>query len=190
MATGFDIAKGLPLPTTLAGSTVRVNGVPASLFFVSKEQINFVLPAETSPGMAVVEVTSADGSITRCDLPISSTSPAIFTENQKGTDAPAGEATPDGKLYYRLGNPDGSPNPVVVGHFLQMYGTGFRAAAFDTIKVSIGGKVVPVLYAGKQPDFVGLDQLNVQVPTGLSGVVDLVLTVDGRDANKIKIRVQ
>jgi uncharacterized protein (TIGR03437 family) len=46
------------------------------------------------------------------------------------------------------------------------------------------------LYAGKQPQFSGLDQLNVQVPNGLSGVVDLVFTVDGRDANKVKIRVQ
>ncbi len=190
MATGSEGAKSFPLPTTLAGSSVRVNGTAAPLFFVSKEQINFLLPPETQPGTAIVEVTAADGAITRCDLPISSTSPAIFTENQRGTDAPAADATPDGKTYYRVGNPDGSPNPVLVGHYLQLYGTGFRAAAFDTVKVTLGGKELPVLYAGKQPQFAGLDQLNVQVPTGLSGVVDLVLTADGRVANKVKIRVQ
>ncbi|HEX4946959.1 MAG TPA: hypothetical protein VFZ34_09855, partial [Blastocatellia bacterium] len=190
MATGSEGAKGGVLPTILAGSSVRVNGLLAPLFYVSKEQINFLLPPETQPGMAIVEVTSADGSITRCDLPINSTSPALFTANQRGTDAPAGEATPDGKTYYSLGNPDGTPNPVVIGHFLQLYGTGFRAAAFDTVRVTIGGKEVPALYAGKQPQFAGLDQLNVQIPTGLSGVVDLVLTVDGRTANTVKVRVQ
>ncbi|MBL8207953.1 MAG: hypothetical protein JNM09_27210 [Blastocatellia bacterium] len=190
MATGNEGAQSFPLPTTLAGSTVRVNGMLASLFFVSKEQINFLLPPDTQPGTAIVEVISADGAITRCDLPVRSTSPAIFTENQRGTDAPAADATPDGKTYYRVGSPDGSTNPVMVGHYLQLYGTGFRAAAFDTVTVTLGGKEVPVLYAGKQPQFSGLDQLNVQVPTGLSGVVDLILTVDGRAANTVKIRVQ
>jgi uncharacterized protein (TIGR03437 family) len=190
LATGSEGAKTLPLPTTLAGSTLRVNGVLAQLFFASKEQINFLLPPEIQPGLAVVEVISADGTITRSDLPIASTSPAIFTENQKGTEAPAADATPDGKTSYRVGNSDGSTNPVLIGHYLQLYGTGFRAAAFDTVRVTLGGKDVPILYAGKQPQFSGLDQLNVQVPSGLSGVVDLVFTVDGRDANKVKIRVQ
>jgi uncharacterized protein (TIGR03437 family) len=190
MATTTEAAKGPTLPTTLAGSSVRVNGVLTPLFFVSKEQINFLLPADTQPGTAIVEVISADGAITRSDLPISKTSPAIFTENQQGTEAPAADATPDGKTNYRVGNPDGSTNPVMIGHYLQLYGTGFRAASFDTVSVTLGGKNVPVLYAGKQPQFVGLDQLNVQVPAGLTGVVDLVLMVDGRIANKVKIRVQ
>ncbi len=190
MATGTEAAQTLPLPTSLAGSSLRVNGVPAPLFFVSKEQINFLIPTQTQPGTAIVEVTAADGSITRCELPISSAAPAIFTANQQGTKAPAGDATPDGKTYYRIGNPDGSANPVAVGHYLQLFGTGFRNAAFDTVQVSIGGKDVQVLYAGKQPEFIGLDQLNVQVPAGLSGVVDLVLTIDGKPANKVEIRVQ
>lgn len=190
MATGTESAQSLPLPTSLAGSTLRVNGVLAQLFFVSKEQINFLIPSQTQPGTAIVEVTAANGSITRCELPINSSFPAIFTANQQGTDAPAGDATPDGKVYYRIGNPDGSANPVAVGHYLQLFGTGFRNAAFDTVQVSIGGKEVTVLYAGKQPEFLGLDQLNVQVPAGLSGLVDLVLTVDGKAANKVKLRVQ
>lgn len=190
MATGTEAAQTLPLPTALAGSTLRVNGVPAQLFFVSKEQINFLIPAQTQPGIAIVEITAANGAITRSELPISTASPAIFTANQQGTEAPAGDATPDGKVYYRLGNADGSANPVAIGHYLQLFGTGFRNAAFDTVHVSIGGKEVSVLYAGKQPDFLGLDQLNVQVPAGLSGLVDLVLTVDDKPANKVKLRVQ
>jgi uncharacterized protein (TIGR03437 family) len=190
MATGTEAAQSLPLPTTLAGSTLRVNGVLAPLFFASKEQINFLIPSQTAPGTAIIEITAANGAITRSELPISTAAPAIFTANQQGTEAPAGDATPDGKTYYRIGNADGSANPVAIGHYLQLFGTGFRNAAFDTVQVNLGGKDVPVLYAGKQPEFVGLDQLNVQVPSGLSGLVDLVLTVDGKLANKVKIRVQ
>jgi uncharacterized protein (TIGR03437 family) len=92
--------------------------------------------------------------------------------------------------YYAVANAKGEPNEVQTGHYLVLYGTGFRRAPYDTVKVTIGGVNAPVHYAGAQPNFVGLDQLNTQVPAGLSGVVDLVLTVNGRAANVVKVRVK
>jgi len=49
-----------------------------------------------------------------------------------------------------------------------------------------------VLYAGPQPSFEGLDQVNVQLPVTLggSGEVNVVLTVDGQTANVVTINVQ
>src|SRR5207237_2982947 len=44
LATQFAIASTLPLPTTLGGTTVTVNGRPAGLLFVSGGQINYVMP--------------------------------------------------------------------------------------------------------------------------------------------------
>ena len=45
-------------PTSFAGVTVSVNGVNAPLVYVSATQINFQVPRETTPGVAVnVEVT-------------------------------------------------------------------------------------------------------------------------------------
>jgi uncharacterized protein (TIGR03437 family) len=190
LATSEGAASTLPLPTRLAGTTVRVNGVLAPLFYVAPQQINFLIPPETQPGLAVVEVTSAVGTVSRGEIAVASTAPGIFTANSRGTGAPAALATGDGVNYYAVGSPDGTPNPVQAGHHLVLYGTGFRRAAYDTVKVTVGGVSAPVHYAGAQPSFVGLDQLNTQIPAGLSGVVDLVVTVNGRAANVVKVRVR
>src|SRR5262245_41634004 len=56
LATSTQIASSQPLPTTLAGTTVKVNGALAQLFFVSPLQVNFVLPSGTPSGAASVVV--------------------------------------------------------------------------------------------------------------------------------------
>jgi len=55
--------------------------------------------------------------------------------------------------------------------------------------VMIGGADVPVVYAGLQPTFAGLDQINVRLPRTLAGKgeVDLAVTVDGKPANTTRI---
>jgi uncharacterized protein (TIGR03437 family) len=49
----------------------------------------------------------------------------------------------------------------------------------------------PVLFAGAQGTFVGLDQINVEAPGSLRGrgEVSLVLTVDGQAANAVSINI-
>lgn len=190
LAIGSDVADATPLPNRLAGTTVRVNGILAPLFYVSPGQINFLIPAKTPPGTAIIEITSADGTISRSEIKVAAIAPAIFTANSQGTGAPAALATADGIIYYGVGNPDGTSNYVQTGHYLVMYGTGFRYALSDEVKITIGGINAPVLYAGAQPNFLGLDQINTQIPTGISGTVDLVATVNGKAANVVKLRVK
>ncbi len=47
----------MPLPSTLAGVSVTVNGLKAPLVYVSPVQINAQLPYEIEPGTAIVAVT-------------------------------------------------------------------------------------------------------------------------------------
>jgi uncharacterized protein (TIGR03437 family) len=49
-----------------------------------------------------------------------------------------------------------------------------------------------VEYAGLAPGFVGLDQINVIVPRSLigRGEVGVVLTVDGKMANTVKVSIK
>jgi uncharacterized protein (TIGR03437 family) len=169
---------------------VKVNGVAAQLFYASKSQINFLIPKETQPGTATIEVIAADNSVTRSSLPITMATPALFTSSSDGRGAPAANATPDGVSRYIVGNPNGTANPVGVGHYLELYGSGFRRAAFDTLHVTIAGKEVPILYSGAHGFFTGVDQMNVQVPAGVLGNVDLVLSADGKVANTVKLLVQ
>ena len=49
-----------------------------------------------------------------------------------------------------------------------------------------------MFYAGLAPGFVGLDQVDVGLPRSLigRGEVDLVLTVDGRAVNTVRINIR
>jgi uncharacterized protein (TIGR03437 family) len=60
---------------------------------------------------------------------------------------------------------DGSSNEVKSGDFLVLFGTGIRRAVTGSITITIGGKSAPVLFAGPQGGFAGLDQINTQVPS-------------------------
>lgn len=190
LATALAVANALPLPTTLNGTSVRVNGALAPLFFVSPQQVNFLMPAATIPGNAVIEITSGDGTLARATLPITSVAPSLFTANASGSGAPAAIATKDGVNFYPASNADGTPIPLDAGDYLILFGTGFRRPAKETVKITIGGKEAPVLFAGAQGTLAGLDQLNTQLPNGISGVVDVIVTINGRTANTVKARIK
>ncbi|MFN0124819.1 MAG: hypothetical protein ACKV2V_30315 [Blastocatellia bacterium] len=190
LATGFADARSLPLPTTLNGTSVRVNGVPAPLFFVSPGQINFLMPPETVSGAAVIEVISGDNTLSRGSFVSSSAAPGVFTINASGSGAPAAIATKDGVNYVPAGQADGTPVALDAGDFLVLFGTGFRRVPAETVRVTIGGRDAPVYFTGAHASLVGLDQINTQLPEGLSGVVDLVVSVNGRMANTVRVRLK
>jgi uncharacterized protein (TIGR03437 family) len=77
--------------------------------------------------------------------------------------------------------------------YLVMFGTGFRGrSSLQQVSVAIGTQSVPVLYAGAQGQYEGFDQMNVQLPNSLAGagVVNVVASVDGVQANVVQIQLQ
>ena len=73
--------------------------------------------------------------------------------------------------------------------YLVLFGTGLRnRSALGAVTTTIGGRNIPVLYAGPQGTFVGLDQMNLEIPRSLvgAGLVNLQVTVDGKVANPSK----
>jgi uncharacterized protein (TIGR03437 family) len=190
LATSTAAATTNPLPTELAGTSLRINGVVAPLFFASRGQINFLIPPEILPGPAVIEITASDGTLSRGTLNVSNTAPSIFTVNASGTGTPAAVVTADGVNFKPVVNPDGSPVELNGGEFLVLFGTGFRRASAEVASMTIGGRSAFVLYAGAQGGLVGLDQLNVELPQGVSGLLDVALTINGKPANIVKIRLK
>jgi uncharacterized protein (TIGR03437 family) len=54
--------------------------------------------------------------------------------------------------------------------YLTLYGTGIRnRSGLGNVLVTVNGVSLPALYSGPQPDFAGLDQINVQLTPELSG---------------------
>ncbi len=190
LATSTVVANATPLPTDLAGTRVRVNGVLAPLFFVAPSQVNFLIPAGVQSGNAVLEILAGDNVLSRGTLSLSTAAASLFTSNASGTGAPAAVATKDGVRFTSVGNPDGSANPLDPGDYLVLFGTGFRRAALSSVRITIGGRDAAPLFVGSQGGLAGLDQINTQIPAGVSGLVDLVVTINGKPANTVKIRVK
>jgi uncharacterized protein (TIGR03437 family) len=178
-------------PTTLAGTTVRVRdaqGVErlAPLFYVSPTQVNYLMPEGTAPGNSVVTITSSDGAISTGAAVVRPVAPALFTADASGSGTPAAlivRVLSDGTQRYEPVSPQidlGPPNEQV---FLVLFGTGLRGrSAPSAVTVTVGGENAEVTFAGAQPDFAGLDQVNARLPRTLAGrgSVNLVVTVDGQ----------
>jgi uncharacterized protein (TIGR03437 family) len=201
------VAGGLPLPTTLGGITVRINGAPAPLLFVAPGQINLVIPTGAVDGPATIVVESSDASTSSGMFTIVRSHPAIFMASVEMRSASA-QTTKDGINFLFTSNADGTLRDVDAGsaaepNFLILYATGLRYAPADNpadengiaegVSVTFLGVPGQVTYAGPAPGFEGLDQVNVVIPRELAGlgIIDVkILIEDGlRESNSVRIRL-
>lgn len=210
LASEVQAATATPLPINLAGTSVTVRDstnkdVLAPLFFVSPEQINYLMPTGLAPGPATVLVTNATGKLASGTVTIEPLAPALFAANANGREAPAAvllRVKADGTQVYepvvtRVGN-QFSNLPIDLSDeteqvFLIAYGTGLRQRrALAAVSARVSEVEVPVLFAGAAEGFVGLDQLNVRLPHTLKGYgpVDFVVTVEGKPTNVLRIRIK
>lgn len=203
LATQVQGAASLPLPTSLAGTRVFVNGTAAPLFYVSPTQVNYMIPAAIAPDVSVNIVNVAgNGIVSQQQTRLTSDNPGVFTANASGTGGPAAQWTMDGVAQFNVTNPDGSLNAIPVGAYLILYGTGIRRAPDPTtddnngvaevMQANFEGIIAPVAYGGLQGTYVGLDQVNLQIPVSLAGrgAMNLVIVVNGKAANTVKVKIQ
>jgi uncharacterized protein (TIGR03437 family) len=198
LSTTIGPALGPPLPIGLYGTTVTVNSRPIPLLYVSPTQINAQLPYEISPGTASMTVSTALSISSAANFQVSSAAPGIYLQGP--TNRAVAVNLPDGTMN--------SPQfPASPGQYLTVYLTGQgavnppvasgSAAPADPLsrdvlgtQATIGGQPAPVEFAGLAPGFVGLLQMNVQVPQGLSGDQPLQVSVGGVLSNTAVISVK
>lgn len=205
------VANTLPLPNSLGGVTVTVtdsSGVArqAALYFISPTQINFLMPTNTAFGLATITVTNASGATASGIVLVTHTAPGIFTANQNGEGiaqalildvSPTGGQTTSNTAGYDPTSGLWNGTPITMtstdSYFLELYGTGIRYVPANGVTATINGVSVPVQYAGAQPQFPGLDQVNLgPLPAGLAGkgTVNVVVTVAGQAANTVTVTFQ
>jgi uncharacterized protein (TIGR03437 family) len=144
---------GLGSVTSLMVQDAQGTQRPATLNYVSAGQINFVIPAATSIGMATF-ITSAGN-------------------------ATAGVETVSPTLFAAVNGPPG---------YLILYGTGIRGrSSLANVTASINGVTAQVTYAGPQPQYAGLDQVNILLPSGASASGTISLTVDYQTSNFLQL---
>lgn len=202
LATQFASASTIPLPIVMAGTTVYANGIASPLFFISPNQINYQIPQGLAPGtVATIVTVSGDGAISQGHFQIGPVAPGIFTANASGSGGPAALWTLDGVNYMPVTNAEGSLNPLPSGAYVVLFATGFRGAyslspsddngVAESVRITLDDITVATLYAGPQGGFVGLDQINLQIPASLAqrGKIDVIITVNGRAANKVQLQI-
>ncbi len=201
-------AGSTPLPADLGGATLRFNGSqPVPLFFSSPNQINAQVPWELT-GQSSATLTDRVGFQVGPGVTanVVTFAPAIFTTNQTGAGQAAIHITGAGMLAAPQNTVPGvSSRPAVSGDFLEIYATGLgpvtnqpasgHAALANPLSetttlptVTVGGVPFPVTYSGLAPGFVGLYQINVQVPPNLppdarGSRVPVRLEIGGQVAN-------
>ena len=206
-ATGTASAVGLPLPDTLAGTRVQVNGSLAPLFYVSPTQINFQVPWRVAGGtLGAISLDFSDQSI--ATVPIVSASPGIFTVEHNGEGQGAVLIAGTGSYAAPVGEASRG-FPVARGGYIEIYATGLGAvdneprdgslASSDplsrtiaTPSVTIGGVPAEVTFSGLAPGQVGLYQVNARVPhdAPVGDFVPLVLSMEGAVSNTVTIAVR
>jgi len=56
----------------------------------------------------------------------------------------------------------------------------------------VNGIGVPLLFAGPQTQFPGLDQVNIELPSSLkgAGLSNIVLTIAGQNSNPVAVSIE
>jgi uncharacterized protein (TIGR03437 family) len=170
-------ADVIPLPLALGGVSVSFNGIPAPLLYVSPQQINAQLPWEVLTAGPVSVVVSNGTASAPQTVQVAAIAPGLFTVGGYAL-----AVNPDGSLAAPAGAIPGIASRAArPGDSLILWGSGFGAVtppastgndSLDTLRVlttlptvTIGGLSAQVTFAGLSPQFVGVYQINVTMPS-------------------------
>jgi uncharacterized protein (TIGR03437 family) len=196
-------ALTIPLPTSLAGVSVTVNGILAPLFFVKPDQINIQVPFATTAPAATIIVNNNGTLSNSVQANVAATSPGVFSVNANGI-GPGTITHLDFSLVTEQ-------NPAARGEFVVIFLTGLgrveppvadgvagpldplsHAVDANNIRVFFNGDLEGlVTYAGIAPDFVGLYQINVLIPEdpSLVGLAAVLIETSNADSDFVDLQI-
>jgi uncharacterized protein (TIGR03437 family) len=205
--TGIAVTDQSPWPTSLRGTSVLVDGTPAPIYSVVKlatEQVSFQMPYETAGKRSVdIVVKTPAGSSATLTIGLLAVQPGVFNTYIDSTCACVHNA--DFTLVTQANPVDtNATTPDYIAMFLTGLGkvsnppaTGATAPASplswaDVVpSVTVGGVHADSTFYGLAPYFIGLYQINFQVPFGLpSGLTNVIVTSNGVASNTTKLWIK
>ena len=192
-----------PLLTSLSGLSLQFgDATEAPLFFASTGQVNFQVPWELAGQTQTTIAAAFNGQIGAAQtLSLAPFAPGIFSMSSQGN----GQGAILDASYHLVD----SSNPATAGSSVLIFCTGLGAVtnqpptgspAGDTPfsetaimpTVTIGGAPAQVTFSGLAPGYVGLYQMNVQVPAGLTATnaAPVVISGAGVTSNTVTMALQ
>jgi len=167
-------STNIPLPTMLNGTSVLIGGELAPLYFVSSGQINAEVPVDLTPGQEYQVLVVANNALTTPDtIHIAPVTPGIARlvngqvlaqHSDFSLVTETAPAKPGEFLVVYLAGMGLTDTPVKTGE----QAPSFPLATVNiSASVSIDGESAPILFAGLTPGFIGLYQINFQVPADI-----------------------
>lgn len=204
MATSLPLPSELPLPGGNSWFEMFYPGGSVPLFYASAGQANIQIPWEAA-GESQTTLAAATGPSNAPGMAqtvsLAPAAPGIFTMNSQGT----GQGAILDASYHLV---DAS-NPAAGGSTVLIYCTGLGTVnnqpptgspasltdpspTLTPPTVTIGGVQASVSFSGLAPGYVGLYQVNVQVPAGLSAnnAIPVTMSMAGAASNTVAMAVQ
>jgi uncharacterized protein (TIGR03437 family) len=193
----FQVSSSGTVASTLAGVQVLFDGNPGTPTFVSASQINVVVPYEIAGRVSTNITVSYNGmASTPIQQLLASYAPSLFTSsftgsgqvaaiNQNGTINGTGSGfapAPQGSVIQLYGTGGGQTSPASLTGTITPIPTS-PAGLYKVqggVTATVGGQAAAVNFAGSAPGLItGAIQFNVTIPTGVNGIVPVVITING-----------
>jgi uncharacterized protein (TIGR03437 family) len=173
-------AGTIPLPQYLAGFEALVNGVTASLYYVSRDQVNLQIPYETQPGVATLTLYNPytpDAGVNHT-LQVTAAAPGIFINN--GFVFPPFSSAGRGveTALYITGDGQVSPSLADGASPAPSTPTAQLPKPILPVTVTVANLPAKIVFIGITPGSVGVTQINYVVPANAPlGAQPVVVTV-------------
>jgi uncharacterized protein (TIGR03437 family) len=203
LASDSAVPTGSPLPGSWLGTQAFISGgnnvlLPLPLYYVSPGQVNAIVPYEVQTNVPLeLLVERGTAASQPVSVNVAAAGPALYGGPGAVTDYPASGAAP-----YTVT----ASTPAHAGDYLVIYGLGFGAVTpavadgglpsglsqASGAQVQIGSQTVQPLFAGLTPQYPGLYQINVVVPTGTGtgSAVSVTVTIGGQTSLPITVAIQ
>jgi uncharacterized protein (TIGR03437 family) len=197
LAAGSGAAGSIPLPTSLDGTSVTINGVLAPLLFTSPTQINAQAPFETPVGNATLIAVVAGQKSPAVTFTVTATGPGVLLQPQSNhavaqnsdwsVNSPQNAAAPGQSIVVYLTGQGLVDNPVATGAAPP---ASPLSAPLADAQVKIGGSAAQIQFLGLAPGLVGVSQMNLLIPVVGPGEQPLEVSIGGVAANTSTLSIQ
>ena len=161
---------------------VTVNGVAGQFVAGSTSQVNFIVPASTSPGTATISVRAGGLELANGQAAISAVGPGIFVLNGADPSQPGAVENQDYSV-------NSSSNPAIRGSVVQIFATGYGQLS-GSPQVFFADTPAQILFSGETPQYPGLWQINAVAPASTSGQVPVFIIGGNLTSNAVTISIQ